>query len=185
MNIVVDISNVLLNGIFIFDKRKNIVIDGYFSRLVYSTPHFVMNGLYINVTLYKAPEIPPPPGFGGLIRHSNSYGYFSSLSLSDSSTDGFRVTETFDLKNPHNLSTIVSLCSMEEFILNQYKETKNIEKQCVYNIRNQLYSGAIKTIGYSSSTHLVKEDSIKLVFKISGVWETDTCIGVTFKFQSR
>ena len=181
MNIVIDISNILFNGIFIFDKRKNVIIDGYFSRLVYSTPHFVMNGIYINCRLYKVPEIAPPPGFG-LIRHSNSYNHFSSLSLSDSSTEGFRTTETFDLKNPHNLTYIVTLCSIEEFILNQYKETKNVTKSCVYNIRNQLYSGSLKISAYAS-THLVKDDFIKLILKISGVWETDTCIGVTFKFQ--
>jgi len=173
MNIVLDISNLYLNGIFVFDKRKNVIIDGYFSRLVYSTPDFVMNGLYIKCVFYKIQEI----------RHSNSYNQFSALCLSESSsTESFRSTESFDLKNPHNLSLITSLCAIEEYVLHQYKEIKNVNKACVYNLRNQLYGGTIKLSG-STATYSAKNESIKLIAKISGVWETDNSIGLTFKFQ--
>lgn len=173
MNIVLDISNIYLNGIFVFDKRKNVIIDGYFSRLVYSTPDFVMNGLYIKCTFYKAQEI----------RHSNSYNQFSSLCLSDtSSTESFRSTESFDLKNPQNLSLITALCTIEEYVLHQYKEIKGVNKACVYNLRNQLYGGSIKMSG-STTMFLSKNDHIKIIAKISGVWETDNSIGLTFKFQ--
>lgn len=172
MNIVLDISNIYLNGIFVFDKRKNVIIDGYFSRLVYSTPDFVMNGLYIKCALYKAHEI----------RHSNSYNQFSALCLSsESSTESFRSTESFDLKNSHNVTLIGSLCSIEEYVLHQYKEIKNTNKVCVYNLRNQLYSGAIKLSG--STSNYERNECIKLIAKISGIWETDNSIGITFKFQ--
>jgi hypothetical protein len=183
MNIVIDISNVYLNGIFIFDKRKNVIIDGYFSRLVYSTSHFVMNGLYIKCQLYKAPE----NIHSGLIRHSNSYPHLptsnsysqlSTFSLSDFSPDTFRSNESFDLKNPHNLTQVTTLSSIEEYILQQYKDTKTPNKVCVYNLRNQLYGGCLKINGNPT-----KNDSIKFILKISGIWETDTSIGITFKLQ--
>jgi hypothetical protein len=69
------------------------------------------------------------------------------------------------------------ICSIEEYILNQYKETKMTNKISVYNIRNQLYGGNLKISGSSFSANK------RFVLKISGVWETDTSIGLTFKFM--
>lgn len=178
MNIIVDISNLNLNGMFFLDKRTNVIIDGYFSRLVYSTPDFVMNGLYLKSGLYKTQEPSPPIG---MIRQSNSYNQFSSLCLSEPKQESFRPIIQFDLKNTHNLKHILELCSLEESILNQYKELKSLDKACVYNVRNQLYTGSLKLSG--PPIHSVKSEFVKLIIKLSGVWETDTSIGITFKFH--
>jgi hypothetical protein len=175
MNIIVDISNLNLNGMFFLDKRTNVIIDGYFSRLVYSTPDFVMNGLYLKCGLYKSQEVT------GLIRQSNSYNQFSSLCTSEPKQEGFRPIIHFDLKNTHNLKNISEMCSLEESILNQYKEVKSSEKICVYNLRNQLYTGSLKLSGPTS--HSLKTEFIKLIIKLSGIWETDNSVGITFKFH--
>lgn len=46
------------NNIFIQESTKNIVLtDGYFSRIVYSTPQYIMNGIFIEANIDGNVEI--------------------------------------------------------------------------------------------------------------------------------
>ena len=48
MYIVENIDEVNINNIYISDSLENTVIDnGKFSKIMYSTPDYVMNGIYV------------------------------------------------------------------------------------------------------------------------------------------
>ena len=75
---------------------------------------------------------------------------------------------------------------IEHEILEYYNEYFKINKVNVYSLRNQLKSGNIRVV------HKVTTDvsdtknyhtTRPLVVKISGIWETDMNVGITFKFQ--
>ena len=49
MNILLDSLSFNIYNVFFLDKKKNTVIDGSFTKLVYSTNYFTMNGLYFTL----------------------------------------------------------------------------------------------------------------------------------------
>lgn len=60
MNIILSLTSLssmvtpptqLNESLFFTDKKKNIIIDGLFTKILYSTPCFTMNGLYIQFEL--------------------------------------------------------------------------------------------------------------------------------------
>ena len=72
-----------------------------------------------------------------------------------------------------NDDEIKRLCKIENEILNRadiYGKTRR------YHLSNQLNSGFIKII------HQTYPDNINIILKISGIWETQTDYGLTYKF---
>ena len=47
MNISIDLQKVSLSNLFFLDKKSNIIMDGNFTKILYSNELFTMNGLYI------------------------------------------------------------------------------------------------------------------------------------------
>ena len=47
MNIVIDPKTFNETNLFFLDKKKNNIIDGYFSKIIYSSDVFIMNGIFI------------------------------------------------------------------------------------------------------------------------------------------
>lgn len=79
---------------------------------------------------------------------------------------------TFDVNS--NLSIINKLINIEKDILLNI----SIKKKKLYRIEEQISKGNIK-IFTDNITHKTDCDYI---LKISGIWETDTNLGVTYKF---
>ena len=65
---------------------------------------------------------------------------------------------------------------LEESILSKL----NINKQPVYNIRQQIQNGFFKM--FSRKKIHGPYDNFKVVLKVSGVWESETEYGITYKF---
>ena len=95
---------------------------------------------------------------------------------------------------PVNYNVIKELNQVEYNIMEHYKQFKgNIHKQNVYSLRNQLRTGNIRVYGNgqgtSTSTVILKEPTTYsnqhtyFVLKISGIWETSTHVGITYKFM--
>ena len=69
-------------------------------------------------------------------------------------------------------------------IENQILESVNIENKSIkFNIKDQLNSGSIRIF---SEDNLDNKEykSFNVILKISGIWETETEYGVTFKFYT-
>jgi hypothetical protein len=47
MNISIDLQKIYLSNIYFLDKKTNVIMDGNFSKILYSNEWFTMNGLYV------------------------------------------------------------------------------------------------------------------------------------------
>jgi hypothetical protein len=73
-----------------------------------------------------------------------------------------------------NRNIIIHLSQIEESVLRTY----NHKKQKVLKLHEQLRSGCVKVNSNSAIT-----DSTRFAIKISGIWENETSIGITYKIS--
>ena len=48
MNIIIDISNYNLGYTYFLDAKRNMVVEGTFSKIIYSNQYFTLNGIYLH-----------------------------------------------------------------------------------------------------------------------------------------
>jgi len=191
MNFIVDSSKIDWNHLFVAEKRKNIVIDGYFSKLIYSDEYCIMNGIFIHVGFleYKYENI-EDIGISGNV-------FSSIMRVSKNPFSGFQ-KEIFYLDNTLaiNKKQIEKIIQLEENILGYYGfflqniSAEDVKKVPNYGLRTQLMSGMIKIHSSEGNSETVNEimqfdknDSIRhFILKISGIWETNQTYGITYKF---
>jgi hypothetical protein len=144
MNLVLRSEQYNVDNVYFCDMIKNnIIINGNFIRILYSTSKFTMNGIYILLNFENF----------YIEKYYNKYKY------------------TFDIKVNSELINFVR--NVEIDILTKL----NICDKCpVYKIYDQLKIGGIKII-----TDKI-EFNENIILKISGIWETDTEYGITYKF---
>jgi len=82
----------------------------------------------------------------------------------------------FDTDNANNIKIIQNLTTIEECILRKYGNDK---KTPTYKLREQLISGCLKVFNYN---YLIPLNHNSFALKISGIWETESEYGLTFKF---
>jgi len=124
MNFIFDIKDFNIEKIHLFEKKKNIVIDGIFTKIVYSDELLTMNGIYFDFPLeFK----------NGPITYNNRNIHFYPY-------------------EPANLEYIKDFSRIEENIIHYYKYFYNINKKSNLALTNQLYSGFFKI--YREPSHL-------------------------------
>ena len=159
MNIIFDIDDVLHQNIYFLEQKRNIIMDGYFTKLIYSNEHFTMNGIYLH------------------------------FSMKDLKIDNIMNKQCvhFHPYHPKNLEFIQTLSMLELHILELYKKTHKCNKRISNNLAKQLYSGIVKITPdyYAAPNAQVAKDaaSSDYIIKISGVWENSEDVGVTFKLR--
>uniref|UniRef100_A0A6C0B685 Uncharacterized protein n=1 Tax=viral metagenome TaxID=1070528 RepID=A0A6C0B685_9ZZZZ len=152
MNIILDISNFQLGYMYFLQPKQNIIMDGIFSKIIYSNEYFSLNSVYLYMPLD--------------IQYIEKIGNKNNARLvADSSI---------------NNALIQELSKIENRIIEYYKQThpNKSSKNSVVSIYKQLMSGNIKL--YS----VRKECDITLpqfILKISGIWESQFDIGITYK----
>jgi len=165
MNIIIDISQFQSEYIQFLETKKNVIMEGNFTKLIYSDNCVTMNGLYLRFPLQ----------------------YFSVEKLSNKHIVKF---------HPHTNSQIIKdVYEIENYLLDYYRKYYHCKKEQFYSLHEQLSQGNIKLykeyvsdggFEYSPSTFKTIEKKTnptpKMMIKISGIWETSTQIGVTFKF---
>ena len=144
MNLLVRTDQYNIDNVYFCDSIKNnIIVNGNFIRILYSTSKFTMNGIYI------------------LLNFDNFY------------------IEKYYNKYKYTFDTMVN-SELINFVRNVEKDilTKlNIRDKCpVYKIYDQLKIGAIKIMTDKM------EFNENIILKISGIWETQTNYGLTYKF---
>jgi len=111
----------------------------------------------------------------------------------------------FSFTHPVNYAVMKDLIQIEHALLEHYKQWYNVpHKQNIYSLRNQLRCGSLRVyashshahhtihvqqqqqpqtspIGTGTGTH-VPSLMRPYVLKISGVWETATHLGITYKY---
>ena len=145
MNIVKTIDQFDENNIYFCDPiRNNVMTDGTFIRIIYSTHNVVLNGIYLLIQLNDII----------LEKYYNKYKC------------NFNINTHLDIINKINI--------IEENILKKYSLDN---KQPQYKIYEQLKNGNIKIFGEINPKH-----NNRFILKISGIWETQTQYGLTYKF---
>ena len=147
MNIAIEIDEFSIENVFFQDPVKNTVMeDSNFIRALYSTELFVLNGIFLKITLKT-----------NLVER-----YFNKYKCS------------FDVGT--NRDEIAKLIMLENMIL----QRASIEgKRPCHKIHEQLAAGNIKLFTDNGDTR--KEDTY--ILKMSGIWETETDFGITYKFM--
>lgn len=157
MNIVFDINQISLQNIYILEQKKNIIMDGQFTKLIYSNEWFSMNGIYLQFPIDN----------------------FSVENILNKKTIRF---------NPYSINQILiqKLSSLELQILELYKKNTFCCKKINNILAKQIYSGSMKITREYLFDNNQREDDIKttydkMIIKISGVWENNDEIGLTYK----
>lgn len=165
MNLLCNLSTFQKNNIFFLEIKKNMVINGLFTKIVYADYMISLNGLYLHCPL----------------EYSNIYQDNSSNEINEIHfTDTKKINVLFSNNGIHNLNILKELYRIEHEIIEHYKEYFKIQKTNTYSLRNQLKTGIIK-VNVKYIPTINQENIIPFILKISGIWETDTNIGITYK----
>jgi hypothetical protein len=164
MNIILHTNDVHLSQIYFLDKKNNMIMDGVFTKIVYSNRYMTMNGLYIDFPIKNV------------------------------MTNKIHSKNIIQLDAIHNKDLFQKLIDIEKQILNYYvqyfselhsgtrfslheKRHSIQNKTIVHTLKNQLQSGSIKY--YKEYDSYSK--NVSFYMKISGIWENQHEIGITFK----
>jgi len=154
MNIVKTIEQYNIQHIYFCEPIKNTIMnEGMFVRILYSTHNFVLNGVNLLLPLNEV----------------YLEKYYNKLKC---------VFNIF-----HHKDLIEQIRNIEESILKKIN-TKN--KIVYYKIYEQIKNGNIRIFSENRDrpTPQQKHSNENIfMLKISGVWETDTHIGLTYKFM--
>ena len=145
MNIVKTIEQ--FNNDFVYfcePIKNNIMNEGNFIRIIYSSPFFALNGIYILLKI----------NYVTIEKHYNKYKC------------------VFDVEQHKDI--IDNIKCIEENIL---KKANIQEKTFQTKIYEQLKNGNIKFLMENTDKKINA-----FIMKISGLWETDTHYGLTYKF---
>ena len=151
MNIIHDVSQIQLKNVFLLDSKKNIILDGKFTKITLSDELFTTNGIYISAPI--------------------------NLSIVDRLMN--KSLLKFPIINKQNMKLIVDLSQIEQSIVEYYKHLSNSNKMTVLSLSDNMKNGSVKLYREYFSNHSSKN----YVVKISGVWEDQTRIGLTYKFM--
>lgn len=205
MNIVIDHNNIHMNNILFSEKKKNIIVDGTFSKIIYSNENFSTNGIYLycpfNINANKkstATEIIHSKSSQKLHSCVSELGNFRTKHILRNQS---KRTLEIDLNDSSNYVFFQTICNMEESILKYYKYNQNVNKYSTFTLKNQLITGIINI---SNSDYdevnddgsggvlvepknnfddiIISDTGKKYILKISGVWETHNTVGITYKF---
>lgn len=160
MNIVLNVTDFLIEHVYFLDKKVNIVFNGVFTKIMYSNELFLMNGIYFKFPL----EI---------------------MKVSESMN---KIYVSFQVYNKFNIKIIQDFTSIEIMILEQYKRMNNCNKKINNTLSKQLYNGSLKVFQAGRFDNQerqggksVQVGTFSFIIKISGVWETNDEIGITYK----
>jgi len=149
MNIVKTIDQYDENYLYFCDPIKNTIMnEGKFIRILYSTPTFILNGIYLKFQLNDV----------SIEKYYNKYKC------------------TFNVNTHKQL--IQNIKTIEENLLKKISIPGKILQTKIYD---QLVNGNIKI--FNELNNPLKNHTVSFLLKISGIWETETQYGVTYKFS--
>jgi len=175
MNILLQPNDIKLSNIYFSDKKTNIIIDGIFTKIVFSNNCMSMNGIYIDFPLKNI--------------MTNKIQSKNIIQL-DIINNKEVIQKIIDIEKQllfYYYEYYLHDCTMTMKSQSLYTEmsTNNIEKykgkNMIFNLRNQLQSGYIKYYKDYNESHFIQKKAESFYIKISGIWENQTEIGITFK----
>jgi len=211
---VYDIGFFQIKNIFLSDTKKNIIMDGKFTKIIYSDELITTHGIFLKIPFYPVGKPEPPP----ITILSKSSGQKSTMPQQCTSTVRPQAEEksgeSIDADNSHNKNkdnmndvsnakykqiyklqshdilnskNIADIIRIEIQILEFYKQLFQCKKKIVFMLKEQLQEGNIKLYkehfyNYINFSYKQAPKIPNVILKISGIWETDDNIGLTYKF---
>jgi hypothetical protein len=131
MNLCIPLTEVSPHSIYFTEKRKNIIIDGVFAKIVYSNSFVSLNGMYVCINEPTSSEIP---------NDRSLYGRYSIL-YQTSKSDLLPVENS--TSHNHLPPYIYRLCQLEKDLLEHYQGFYGISKTPTYTLKNQLLTNHV------------------------------------------
>lgn len=155
MNIILDISDFQLGYLYFLPPKQNIIMDGTFSKIIYSNESFSLNSVYLHLP-------------------------FEILSIEKM---GSKNIVKLIGESKANVTLMQNLCRIENRILEYYKQThpNKASKNMAFSLCKQLSSGSLKLYKDYYMGHDQLKSSLQFILKISGIWESHSDIGMTYK----
>lgn len=199
MNIVLHHSQFSIQNVCFLEKRKNIIVDGTFTKITYSDENMCMNGIYLYFPFLTSLENSGGNRYTG--SYSPQYDNNKYRSMVYPSYSNSRVVSKqnvdIDMNIPNNASFMSAISNLETDILSYFKSITGVNKNINYSLRNQMMTGSfhisssppvqslyMNDVVFSPKAHTTEYhgETERYVLKISGIWETATAIGITYKF---
>ncbi len=140
--------------IHFLETKKNIIMDGNFTKIIYSDEWLTMNGIYISFPI--------------------------QLSAIDKNMNKNLVG--FNVHLPQNASLIKDLVRLENHIIGYFKRVYSNERRINNSLAAQLNTGCLKMYKEFNYDKNVSRKNPKYILKISGIWENRDEMGITYKF---
>ena len=140
-----------LSNVFFLDPKRNIIMDGKFTKIIHSDELITINGIYFQILF----------SINSIDKFMNKY--FMKFIPND----------------VNNNKIINELSKIEAGLIDHYKKIFSCKKTPVFLLKDQLSTGNVKL--YREMPHLNKNSDF--IIKISGIWENNENIGITYKFM--
>jgi len=148
----VSIQDFDLDYIHFSKSKKNIIMNGLFNKILYSDSEIVFNGLYLN--------------FVAFIKNIQNNIFFV-------------------LDPKFNTEWIQKCIHVENDILLYYKKTTHQNHlKSMFLLKNQLEKEILKYCPLEEQNNIIlnkTQTPVKLVLKISGLWQNQNNIGLNYK----
>ena len=151
MNIAYKLDQLDLQNLFFMDSKKNIIMDGKFTKIIYSDDILTTNGISAMVP-------------------------FHNTTLDKTYNKTVLKFQTSDATN-HRI--VNELAHIEKYILDYYKQVTSNTKSSTTTLNDHMKNGNVKIYRDSTDPNHVKS----VIIKISGIWEDQTRVGLTYKFM--
>ena len=152
MNVILDIYGFQLNNIIFLESKRNMIMDGTFAKIIYSNQYFSLNSIYFDF----------PIELLSIDKQMNKY-----------------IMKYNPNSNINNI-LIQELSKIEYRIIEYYKQINQINKRTNCILNRQLLTGNLK-IYKDYNLSKINKNPPQYIIKISGIWENNNEIGITYK----
>lgn len=167
MNFILDKDSFCIDNIHFSEVKHNIIIDGNFTKLFYSTPFFILNNIFIDMKIVARDFRQINSAYYN--KHYENGGYNVNIN------NVGKYIMYFDLME--NMDILHKIVDIEKHILDYYLTYRGIRKIPEYIFKNQIMNKNLKFYKNMQTD----ENSVKFYLKISGIWENNSQIGITYK----
>jgi len=202
MNFTIDPASIsiddLMKNIRFLEKKQNIIMQGDFTKIMYSVDILTMNGIYLlfpitTLDMSKNPKRPNTSSSANPPYHKNLIWYQSNSTENEDIVKYVEELEKRLITLYLEHESLYSLCNNSRYTEISISTTP--PKKCVYSLYNQLMMGYTRVyrdfitepVESTSGVIINRDNPVHdnkpvYVIKVSGVWETTTEIGITYKF---
>jgi hypothetical protein len=174
------INDFQLENIHFLDTKKNIIMDGNFTKISYSDDCVSLNSIYF----YFPIEISKTEK----MVNKNMVSFDSSLPLNKQLIKKMakiekNILEYYFFTNVQSNSPVSSFSAFSDSSLFYPGIHTKSDKKITNKLETQLQSGYIKLFKKNYVEKISLPENYHFLLKISGVWENNYQIGITYKFM--